>query len=197
MISSISVRVKSRGAVDLISVYPFLHITKIIIQALARFHPPLTITMMRHLASLFSTAGTAKRGRDGDEEVQLPRPPYFYSLPDVAHGTIASFLSDGYDGGNNRLRVSEVSRRLYESYGGSLTRAFLRYREDGSAARLAAMLQRQTKLRTVVMETQRAIPAFSQDISQSYCRSAESVDLREPEIMVTAECLDTLVVDGA
>ena len=61
----------------------------------------------------------AKRGRDSVDEVQsLPRPS-FSSPPDIAHDGIASFLPDGDDEHDNRLRVSEVSRALL----GSLTEA--------------------------------------------------------------------------
>jgi hypothetical protein len=56
--------------------------------------------------------------RNDDGHVQAP-PPTFLSLPDLAHATIASFLPDGNKGNASRLRVSEVSRAMLESYGGT------------------------------------------------------------------------------
>lgn len=66
------------------------------------------------------------------------RPPTFLSLPDIAHASIASFLPDGGTRGPNRLRVSEVSRTHFETYGGSLTRISILYVQGSSTARLAA-----------------------------------------------------------
>jgi hypothetical protein len=66
----------------------------------------------------------AKRGRDGVDEVQSLPLPSFSSLPDIAHDGIAPFLPDGDSKHDNRLRVSEVSRALYGSYGGALTCVF-------------------------------------------------------------------------
>ena len=44
------------------------------------------------------------------------------------------------------MRVSEVSRALLASYGGSLTWVYVHHVVGGSAARLSALLQRQKKL---------------------------------------------------
>lgn len=59
----------------------------------------------------------AKRGRDGEVQ-SLPRPSSS-SLPDIAHDGIASFLPDGDSKHEYSLRVSEASRALLGSYGGS------------------------------------------------------------------------------
>lgn len=63
----------------------------------------------------------AEPDRHDDAEVLSLPPPSFTSLPDVAHGIIASFLPDGHNGPCNRLRVSEVSRALFEFHGASMT----------------------------------------------------------------------------
>jgi len=87
------------------------------------------------------------------------------SLPDIAHDGIASFLPDGDSKHGNRLWVSEVSRALLGSDGGALTCASLRYKPDGSAARLAALLRRQKALTAICVRNQRVFPALSQAIS--------------------------------
>lgn len=97
----------------------------------------------------------AKRGREADDEVPSLPPPSFIALPGVVHGTIASFLPDGDSKKDSRLRVSEVSRGLLEFYGGSLTSVTIRDIQDGRAARLAALLRRQNKLKTVSVTTYR------------------------------------------
>ena len=82
-----------------------------------------------------------KRGRDKNMAVQPIPKPTFSSLPDVAHTIIASFLPDSNGVGKNcRLRVSEVSRALLESYGGSLTCVSVHLTQEASAVRLAALL---------------------------------------------------------
>lgn len=104
-----------------------------------------------------------KHGRDGDEEeeVQPVPPPTSSSLPDVAHNIISSFLPDGNAlGKDGRLRVSEASRALLESYGDTLTRISVQFTEDASAARLAALLGRQKKLGEIVVMEQEARPAW-------------------------------------
>jgi hypothetical protein len=55
-------------------------------------------------------------------------------LPGVVHGTIVSFLPDGDSEVNKRPCISEVSRALLESYGGSLASATIRDIQDGQPA---------------------------------------------------------------
>ena len=126
---------------------------------------------------------TRPRGmaQDDDGHVQ-PHPaisPFFLSLPDIAHASIASFLPDGNKGNDSRLRVSEVSRAMLESYGGTVTRMNLRHVEDSSAAALIALLRRQKRVAEVTVENERKIiPAFCQAIVQDCCRRVEAVHLR-------------------
>ena len=61
-------------------------------------------------------------------------PPSFTALPGVVHGTIVSFLPDGDSEVNKRPCISEVSRALLESYGGSLASATIRDIQDGQPA---------------------------------------------------------------
>lgn len=96
--------------------------------------------------------------------------PSFLSLPDVAHASIAAFLPDGDSGTVSRLRLSEVSRAQFESYGGSLTRLSLSYVPDSTAARLVALLRRQTRLAYIFTEKQESIPALCEAIVQGCCR---------------------------
>lgn len=91
-----------------------------------------------------------------------PAPPSFPSLPDLAHASIASFLPDGNKGNDSRLCVAEASRALLESYGGTLTRMCICCVEEGSAARLAALLGRNKKPVEVIIDGQEAIPALCQ-----------------------------------
>jgi hypothetical protein len=91
----------------------------------------------------------AQQHRQSHDEAPPPSPCSFTSLPDIAHGTIASFLPDGNTMTGNRLRVSEVSRALLMAYGGTLTLAHLRNIKYDSAARLAALLRRQHRLKAV------------------------------------------------
>jgi len=56
-----------------------------------------------------------------------PAPSSYLSLPDVAHGIIASFLPDSNKGAESRLRVAEASRALFESYGGTLANLRIKY----------------------------------------------------------------------
>lgn len=97
-------------------------------------------------------------------DVEPTPPPSFLSLPDIAHATIASFLPDGdLLFGGSRLRVSAVSRALFESYGASLTRIRLRLRNftGSSIDNLAALLRRNEKLVEVTAEGRdsRALPS--------------------------------------
>jgi len=98
-----------------------------------------------------------QRGREGDEAdipVQQLLGLSFLTLPDLAHDTIASFLPDGAWGTKcSRLRVSEVLHELLKFYGGTLTRVTLCYVKERSAARLAAFLQRQSKLADMWVES--------------------------------------------
>ena len=89
--------------------------------------------------------------RSQARRAQPRQPPSFILLPDIAHATIASFLPDRDNGTDTRLRVSEVSRALHESYGGSLSSASLYYTKGGSSS-LVALLRRQKKLRTLVVK---------------------------------------------
>lgn len=91
-------------------------------------------------------------------------------MPDIAHHTIASFLPATY---NDCLYLSEFSRATLEHYGGTLTKLSLYGCED-DAAPLAALLQRHTKLSSVELHGQGALPAFSQAIIQGYCRGLKS-----------------------
>jgi hypothetical protein len=104
----------------------------------------------------------AKRGRDADDEIPSLPPPSFTSLPGVVHGVIASFLPDSIyrQYYASRLRLSAVSRALLESYGDSLTSTAIRDIQHGRLARLAALLRRQSKLKTVTVETQGPISPF-------------------------------------
>lgn len=91
------------------------------------------------------TSSTKQPDRD-DEHGSQAAPASFSSLPDIAHASIASFLQDGDAQQASRLRLSEVSRALFESYGGSLTKICFSYVEDSSTARLVALLRRQALL---------------------------------------------------
>jgi hypothetical protein len=98
----------------------------------------------------------AEPGGDANAEVPSSPPPSFTSLPDVAHHTIASFLPDGDIRRDNRLRVSEVSRALFECYGVSLDDF-----EGGTNSGLTALLRRQKRLKTIVTPVQRAFLGLS------------------------------------
>lgn len=103
-------------------------------------------------------------------------------------------------GKDSRLRVSEVSRALLESCGGSLTRIFVHFTEDASAARLAALLRRQKKLGDIVVTEQETLPALSQGIAQGCCRGVRLISLT-CNSQVTSERIDLLAgaleVEGA
>jgi hypothetical protein len=105
----------------------------------------------------------AKRGRDNNMAVQPVPTPTFFSLPDVAHAIISSFLPDGNGVGKDcRLRVSEASRALLETYGGNLNRISIHFTADASAGRLAALLRHQKHLEVILALEQEALPALSQ-----------------------------------
>ncbi len=105
----------------------------------------------RHLSwTILTVMAISTRGQARRAQPQPPMPP-FIRLPDIAHATIASFLPDRDGETDTRLRVSEVSRVLHESYGGSLTSASLYYTKGGSSS-LVALLRRQKKLRTLVVK---------------------------------------------
>ena len=93
-------------------------------------------------------------------DVESLPPASFSSLPDVIHTVIASFLPDDNRRKGNRLRVSMVSHALRESYGGTLTCAAIFARAGRSAAQLAALLQRQKYLKTVILNQLQVIPAY-------------------------------------
>lgn len=122
-----------------------------------------------------------RRAQREDDDAQLPiqaaaAPPSLLSLPDVAHGIIASFLLHD-DDNDSPLRVSEASRALLKSYGGSLTRMRLHFVEGSSADRLCALLQRQEKLAEVtVWEAEQAIPPFCQAVVEGCCQKLEKFD---------------------
>jgi hypothetical protein len=105
--------------------------------------------------------------------VQPTPPPSFLSLPDLAHHTIASFLPGHSRDEPSRLRVSEVSSALLESYGGILEWMRLQYIEDSSADRLCALLQRHKKLEQMDTGKQEIMPAFCQAIVQGCCQGVE------------------------
>lgn len=98
------------------------------------------------------------------------------------------------------MRVSEVSRALLESYGGTLTCVRLYYGEEQSAARLAALLRRQKKVRYIFVTQQEAVPALSQAIAQGCCLELEQL-IMVVEATVTRERMDILAgaleVEGA
>jgi len=112
-----------------------------------------------------SSTTMIRPGREADEadvHVQPLPPPFFLSLPDLAHASIACFLPDGYRGKHSRLRVSEVSRDFFDLYGGTLTGLRVHHAEGRSVDRLAAFLQRQKKLVEVSLYKGEAIPALCQ-----------------------------------
>ena len=133
------------------------------------------------------------------EEAPIQPPPTsFLSLPDIAHGCIASFLPDGNKGNESRLRTAEATRALFESYGGTLNNISLQYREDSSAARFAALLRRNNELAYVILYQQEAIPAFCLAIVQGCCRGVERIDLYEgANVMMQALQKSYLRLHGA
>lgn len=123
-----------------------------------------------------------------DDEVHghpSPVTPSFESLPDIAHDSIASFHG-------NRIDVSEASRALFKSYGGSLIEVHLNH-NNGNAARLAALLRRQNKLEGITVYKQEAIPALALAIVDGCCRGIARLNLRlDANTAVTQERLDLL-----
>jgi hypothetical protein len=121
----------------------------------------------------------AQRPGEEDDDVRIQPPPRlsFLSLPDIAHASIASFLPDGNETEDSRLSVSEVSRALFESYGGSLNEMRVHNVAGRSAARLAAMLRRNKELAEVTVQEQEAIPALCLAIVQGCCRGIERIYL--------------------
>jgi len=124
-----------------------------------------------------------------------PAPTSFLSLPDVAHGIIASFLPDT----DSRLRTAEASRALFESYGGILTCISIKFWKESSAARLAALVRRNKELAQVTAR-QDAIPALCLAIVQGCCRGVERINLFEGANVMTQAHLNLLAgaldVDG-
>lgn len=112
-----------------------------------------------------STRGQARRAQP------QPPPSPFILLPDLAHATMASFLPDGDDKQDNRLRVSEASRALRDSYGGSVTSASIHYTGGGRSS-LVALLRRQKRLKTTALEGQRtfssALRGATAEVSKVY-----------------------------
>jgi hypothetical protein len=142
----------------------------------------------------------AEPGRDANTEVPSSPPPSFTLLPDVAHHTIASFLPDKYMRTGNRLRVSEVYRALFDSYGGSLTSATLRGFDGGTDSELAGLLRRQTGLKAIYA-VESAFVRLSQAIAKGWCRGVQCITLSVQGSEVDEDCLDILIgaiaVDGA
>lgn len=143
-----------------------------------------------------------QRDDDGDVRVQpAPAPPSFPSLPDHAHSCIASFLPDGNKGNDSRLRVSEASCALLNTYGDRLNRMHLGYVAESSTGRLAALLRRNNKLAEVTARQQDAIPALCLAIVQGCCRGVKRIDLVQGETVMTQTHLNLLAgaleVDGA
>jgi len=131
-------------------------------------------------------------------------PPSFLSLPDVAYGIIASFLPprDTRDEANDsRLCMSEVSRALLLSYGGTLSCLRVRHVQGGEAARLFALLQRQRKLAGVIVASKH-ISVFCHAIVEGCCRTVEKLELILPDshTYLTNDCTDllakTIAMDG-
>jgi hypothetical protein len=104
--------------------------------------------------------------------------PSLLSLPDIAHASIASFLPDGDTRQASRLRLSEVSRAQLEAYGDTLTRIRISYVQDSSAARLVALLRRQTTLAEIVLNQQECVPGVCEAIVQGCCRRVEIIHMR-------------------
>jgi len=132
---------------------------------------------------------------------QAPPAPPFLSIPDLAHSNIASFLPDGNKPKKSRLRVLEVSRALLGYYGGTLTEMSTSCSEGRSAARLAALLQKQKKLVDVTVYEQKAIPALCHAIVQGCWRGVERIELHGGDAMMTQRRLNLLAealeVEGA
>lgn len=63
---------------------------------------------------------------------------------------------------DSRLRVSEASRALLETYGRNLNRISIHFTADASAGRLAALLRHQKHLEVILALEQEALPALSQ-----------------------------------
>jgi len=106
---------------------------------------------------------------------------------------IASFLPDGDKAKDSRLRMSEVSRALLLSYGGTLTCLRVRHVEGEEAARLFALLRRQRKPAEVIVASEH-ISAFCQAIVEGCCRTVEKLELILPDShpYLTNECTDLL-----
>ena len=144
----------------------------------------------------------ARCARDDDDQARSHPPlgppslslskPSFLALPDIAHSSIAAFLPDGNKGSNSRLRVSEASLALRDTYGGSLTRMSVSHVENSSAARLAALLRRNTKLAEVIVEEHEALPAMCLAIVQGCCRRVENLNLNGRYTNMTQECRSLL-----
>jgi hypothetical protein len=140
-----------------------------------------------------------QRGHKDDDRalhVQPPPPPSFMSLPDLVHANISSFLRDDDDDDDNScLRVAEVSRTLLESYGGCLTSIIVRHAEGRNPAQLAALLQRQKKLKDVCAgKPDEALSGLCQAIVKGCCAGLEFISLHgsDEEPTVTQEGLDVL-----
>ena len=158
--------------------------------------PPRMDRIPQYAACDLSPISMAKCGR-ADELL----PPSFTSLPDIAHHTIASFIPDGDTRICSRLRVSEVSHALFDSYGGGLTSASLLDIEDGTADHLAALLRRQKMLKIMFAEGRSTLISLSHAITQGCCQGVESIHLRDISGSFNLEIVDILTgalqVDGA
>lgn len=115
--------------------------------------------------------------QDNDRvQIQPPSTLSFQSLPDIALDSIASYFRRR--GNDSRLHMAEVSRALLDLYGGSLSCISVWY-TDSSAARLAALLQRQKTLDHVFVHEQKAIPALCLAIIDGSCRRMENLFLSQ------------------
>lgn len=100
----------------------------------------------------------------------------------------------------SRLHVSEVSRALFESYGGSLTRVDVRYVEGSTADRLCALLQRHKKNVEVYVYKEESMQAFCLAIAQGCCQGVECVELlywEETRPESVSALIGALEIDGA
>lgn len=141
--------------------------------------------------------------KDGELDSTIPVSSRlsFLSLPDIAHNNIASFLPDGNGTEGSRLRVSEVSAALLDSYGGSLTQMFLQCGRGSDTTRLIALLRWHKYLAKLVVKKQNAIPALCQAIIEGCCRGVESIEVSVGDTVVTPNRLNALAgaleLDGA
>lgn len=120
------------------------------------------------------TANTEQPRSDAQHSMRAA-PASFLSLPDITHASIVSFLPGSAPRQASCFRLSEVSRVYLESFGGSLTRIRISYVQDSPAARLVALLRRQTNLIEVIVDKEEGIAALCEAIVQGCCRRVETI----------------------